>query len=121
MHLPDKLLKQHKVGMWLGGVKHSISQIGIYIGFVNLFLLSITTYNTGWVQEHIANVNFFGFMGIVALLVLVALLMAYKLDMPSYFGFWKKQVGLDVLEKQIKDIQATQDKILKMLEDKVDN
>jgi hypothetical protein len=47
--------------------------------------------------------------------------MAYKLDMPSYFGFWKKQVGLDVIEKQIKDIQETQDKILKILEEKVDN
>jgi len=115
MKMREWLFSQNKVGLWLGGIKHSIGQIGIYVGFLNLFLLSITTYNTGWVQQWV-NVSFLGFLAIVVGLVGVALLAAYKLDMPSYFGFWKKQVGLDEMEKRLERVEGQNKRILELLE-----
>jgi len=111
-----KLTEQKKIGLWLGGIKHSISQIGIYIGFLNLLMLSITTYNTGWIQKHVFNVNFIQFMSIVCGLVLLALVLAFKFDMPSYFGFWKKQVGLNKLEDRLTEIEKKLDKALEKKE-----
>jgi uncharacterized membrane protein YcjF (UPF0283 family) len=111
----NDVLKQYKIGLWLGGIKHSIGQIGIYISFVNLFLLSITAYNTGWIQEHFVRLNFIEFIGIVIAVVILAMVLSYKVDMPSYFGFWKQQVGLDTMESQIKSIEANQKLIMRKL------
>ena len=85
------VFKQHKTGIWWGGVKQSISQIGFYITFVNLFLLCITAYDTGFIQEHVLDVNFIQFMIIIVVILLVALISVYKVDTPSYFGFLNKQ------------------------------
>jgi len=112
-----KLTEQKKIGLWLGGIKHSISQIGIYVSFLNLLMLSITTYNTGWIQKYVLNVNFAQFISIVCGLILLALVLAFKLDMPSYFGFWKKQVGLDKLEDRLTEIEKKLDTLLKRDED----
>jgi hypothetical protein len=111
----SSVLKQYRIGLWLGGIKHSIGQIGIYISFVNLFLLSITAYNTGWIQEHLVKLNFLEFIGIVIGIVFCAMVLSYKVDMPSYFGFWKKQVGLDDMEKRIKQIEIHQKLIMDKL------
>lgn len=111
----NDVLKQYKIGLWLGGIKHSIGQIGIYISFVNLFLLSITAYNTGWIQEHFVRLNFIEFIGIVIAVVILAMVLSYKVDMPSYFGFWKQQVGLDTMESRIKNIEANQKLIMRKL------
>lgn len=111
----SNVLKQYRIGLWLGGIKHSIGQIGIYISFVNLFLLSITAYNTGWIQEHLVKLNFLEFIGIVIGIVFCAMVLSYKVDMPSYFGFWKKQVGLDDMEKRIKQIEIHQKLIMDKL------
>jgi hypothetical protein len=113
----NKLTEQKKIGLWLGGIKHSISQIGIYVGFLNLLMLSITTYNTGWIQKYIFNVNFIQFISIVCGLILLALVLAFKLDMPSYFGFWKKQVGLDKIEDRLTEIEKKLNILLKKGED----
>jgi hypothetical protein len=109
----NDVLKQYKIGLWLGGIKHSIGQIGIYISFVNLFLLSITAYNTGWIQEHLIQLNFIEFIGIVVGVVICAMIIAFKVDMPSYFGFWKQQVGLDEMESRLKEIERKQSLIMK--------
>jgi hypothetical protein len=75
----------------MGGIKHSMGQIGIYVSFINLILLIITSYNTGWVQRYFVGLNFFQFTGIIIGLILMALLFEFKVDMPNYFGFWNQQ------------------------------
>jgi hypothetical protein len=89
--LQSNLLKQGKVRLWMGGIKHSMGQIGIYVSFINLILLIITSYNTGWVQRYFVGLNFFQFTGIIIGLILMALLFEFKVDMPNYFGFWNQQ------------------------------
>jgi hypothetical protein len=113
--MKTNLTKQYRIGLWLGGIKHSIGQIGIYISFVNLFLLSITAYNTGWIQEHFVKLNFIEFIGIVIAFVILAMVISYKVDMPSYFGFWKQQVGLDKLEQKQNEIMKRQELIMRKL------
>ncbi len=108
------MFKQSRARFWLGGIKHSIGQIGIYISFINLFLISITAYNTGWIQQFI-DINFITFMLIVVGIIVLLMLSVYRHDMPSYFGFWKQQVGLDTLEDRVKRIEDNQLKIMRKL------
>jgi hypothetical protein len=89
--LLDNLFKQNKAHAWLGGVKHSMGQIGIYVSFINLILLMITSYNTGWIQKYAIGLNFMQFAGIIAGIILVALIFEFKVDMPNYFSFWNQQ------------------------------
>jgi uncharacterized membrane protein YhaH (DUF805 family) len=106
--------KQSRARYWLGGIKHSIGQIGIYISFINLFLLSITAYNTGWIQQFVS-INFITFILVVAGIIVLLMLSVYRLDMPSYFGFWKQQVGLDKIEEKQQLILKRQELIMRKL------
>ena len=108
------MFRQSRARYWLGGIKHSIGQIGIYISFINLFLLSITAYNTGWIQQFV-KLNFITFILIVAGIIVLLMLSVYRNDMPSYFGFWRQQVGLDKLEENQRLIMKRQELIMRKL------
>ena len=101
MVMARRKIGQVNVGLWLGAFKHSITQIGIYMSLLNLFLLLTTLYSTGWVQHNVINLNYFQFMGLGVLIIPLLLAFSYFVDMRSYFGFWKKQVGLDKIEADI--------------------
>lgn len=99
------LLKQKNAGLWLGAFKHSIGQISIYIGLLNWFILLTTLYSTGWVQKNIIEVNYAQFLGAGVIVILLLLVFAYLVDMQSYYSFWRKQVGLDKVERDIAAIK----------------
>ena len=101
----NQVFKQLNVGLWLGAFKHSATQISIYVGFLNLFILLTTLYSTGWVQDNIIKVNYAQFMGTGLVIILLLLAFSYIVDMRSYFGFWRKQVGLDKMENDIAAIK----------------
>lgn len=111
------LLKQKNIGVWLGGLKHAMGQVGMYVSFMNLFMLAITTYNTGWVQEYIIDVNFAQFMLIIIGIIGLLLIMVTKIDIPSYFGFWNSQFWShqNPLRKEIEEIKKNQELIMKHL------
>ena len=100
-----RIFKQRNVGSWLGAIKHSVGQISIYVGFMNLFILLTTLYSTGWVQNNIIRVNYIQFMGAGVVVILLLITFAYLVDMQSYYSFWRKQVGLDKIEKDINAIK----------------
>jgi hypothetical protein len=110
----DNLLKQGKSHAWLGGIKHSMGQIGIYVSFINLILLMITSYNTGWIQKYAINLNFLQFASIIAGVILTALIFEFKVDMPNYFGFWNQQfwrhdnpmrLNMETLLKEVQELR----------------
>ncbi|GAH38792.1 unnamed protein product, partial [marine sediment metagenome] len=74
---------------------------------------------TRWIQENVYNINFFSFMAIVFGVIILLLLLAWKMDMPSYFSSWNHQFWKhdnpmkDYLDDQFKEIH----KRLKDLED----
>jgi len=74
-----------------GAVKQSVGQIGIYITAMTFINTAITLYATGWVQENVIDLRFFEFMGIMLGVVLLLLLFAWKVDMPSFFSSWNDQ------------------------------
>ena len=100
-----RLFKQKDSGTWLGAFKHSIGQIGIYMSFMNMFILLTTLYSTEWIQNNVIDISYFQFMGIGAVVLLLLLAFSYLVDMRSYFGFWRKQVGLDKIEDDIAAIK----------------
>lgn len=104
------LFTQFRIGMWWGAVKQAAGQISAYVTFINMAMLSVTVYSTGWIQEHIVNLNYLQFVGGLAVVVLLLLLFAYKVDMPSYYACWNDQMWRHdnpmrrEIEKQGRDI-----------------
>jgi len=106
-----RILRQNVKSRRWGAFKQSVGQIGIYVTFINTVMLSVTLYSTRWVQENIYNINFIGFMAIVFGIIGLLLLLAWKLDMPSYFSSWNHQFWKhdnpmkDYLDEQFKEIK----------------
>jgi hypothetical protein len=100
-----------------------MGQIGIYVSFINLVLLMITSYNTGWVQEHLLNINFAQFVAIIAGLLILALVFEFKVDMPNYFSFWNKQFWAhnNPMRQQMEQMQKTIEELQKNINEMRNN
>ena len=114
-----RVLRQNvSIRRW-GAFKQTVGQIGIYVTFINTVMLSVTLYSTRWVQENVININFIGFMAVVFGVIGLLLLLAWKMDMPSYFSSWNHQFWkhdnpmkdyldkqFDGINKRLKDLEA---------------
>jgi len=85
------IFRQNLVIKRWGALKQTVGQIGIYVTFINTLMLAVTLYSTGWVQENVIDINFWGFMAVVFGIIGLLLLMAWKMDLPSYFTSWNEQ------------------------------
>jgi len=105
-----RVLRQNvSIRRW-GAFKQTVGQIGIYVTFINTVMLSVTLYSTRWVQDNVINISFIGFMAVVFGVIGLLLLLAWKMDMPSYFSSWNHQFWKhdnpmkDYLDEQFKGI-----------------
>ena len=102
-----------------GAFKQTIGQVGIYVTAINLIISTTILYSTGWVQENVININFIGFMAIAFGIILLLLLFAWKMDMPSFFSSWSHQFWkhdnpmkdyldkqFDGINKRLKDLEV---------------
>lgn len=65
-----KILRQPNITPWLGGAKELVGRTMFYIATINFLLLAITAYHT--TLRPYLPVSFWGFLGILVAIVLVA-------------------------------------------------
>jgi len=85
---------QWNVSRKWGAVKQSIMQSSIYITMFNLLLLSITAYDTAWLQKHLIRplgLNFIIYESVIVAFLLLFLLLVWKVDMPGFYKSWNNQ------------------------------
>jgi len=102
-----------------GAFKQSVGQVGIYLTLINTVMLMITCYNTRWIQENIVNVNFIGFSAVILALIFGFLLLAWKVDMPSFFKSWNEQFYKhdNKLVKDVAELQKSVDALTKAVKE----
>jgi len=118
------VFKQKNIGRHWGIVANVAAQLSILIAMLNLVLLITTAYNTtlsGWFRAYGIPINFVTFMGLIALLLFVAAVLAYKFALPSYFSAMNDQVYKhdNPIREDIKKIQDTLDSKLNELESRL--
>jgi len=94
------------VGKHWGSIKLGVGQVGIYFTALNLVMISVTLWTTGWIQKNIIPLQFWQFIVILAGVIFGLMLLAWRIDMPSYFAAWNDQFyrHKNPLKDDIKDI-----------------
>jgi len=105
-------------------IAQTVAQISIFITLINLLLLAVTAYNTtlrGWFEYYNVPLNFWMFMLLLTILLLVAAVLAYKFALPSFFSFWNEQFYThdNQLRKDIESLQKTLDDNLNEIKDRL--
>lgn len=86
--IKDWFLKQHDLGLHLGGLKDLAQRTLFYVTAINFVLLVITTFS---VSQFINRVSFPVFVAILAVVLLLAMVLEYKFILPSTWRFINKQ------------------------------
>jgi len=86
-----KLLRQKNVSEHWGSIKLGVGQIGIYLAALNMGMISLTLWQTGWIQQNFFPLAFWQFVLILLSIISLMMLLAWKVDMPSYFASWNLQ------------------------------
>ena len=119
------IFKQKNVGNHWGIFANVAAQLSILIAMLNLLLLIATAYNTTlreWFEQYGIPLNFLAFMGLIALLLLVAAVLVYKFALPSYFSAVNDQIYKhdNPIRKDIEQVQKSIDDNLKTIVDRLE-
>ena len=114
----NKIFRQKNIGTQWGMIAQTVAQISIFIAIINLLLLAVTAYNTTlrvWFEYYSIPLGFWTFMSVIAVLLLIAAIAAYKFALPSFFSFWNEQFYThdNQLRKDIENLQLSIDELSK--------
>jgi len=127
MGIWSRLTNQYKVSGKIGGLKDLLGRTLFYVSIINFILITVTAYSTtlrDTLQMWFPWLNFPIFLGILVVGLLLAMILEYKIVLPSAWAFTNKQQyehqslirkQLDGIEKTLSEIQEKQGEI------KVDN
>lgn len=93
--LLGRLFKQHQLGQLPGATKNVMSNTLVYVGYINFLLIVAIAYNTTFrdlLERYIPWLTFPMFVGVTIVIVGMAMLLEYKLMMPSAWHFQQKQL-----------------------------
>ena len=88
------LYKQYSPGPWLGAFKDLASRTIFYLTPINLFMLSATTYHVTakeFIWQYAPWANFWRFFGAIVFVTLCAMVVEYKVMVPSSVTFANAQ------------------------------
>lgn len=88
--LLSKIIKQRAIGPWLGGAKNLLMRTVFYISAINFLLLAVTAYHT--TLRPYLPISFWGFLGILVAILVVAMVFEYTIVLPSSMVFLNRQV-----------------------------
>jgi len=119
------LLKQHQLGQLPGAVKHVFNSTLGYVGYINFSLIVAVAYNTTLrdpLQQYFPWLTFPMFIGVMVVVVGLAMLIEYKLMMPSSISFglsqsWRHR---NPVRTELEKINKRLEKIEKKLEGECD-
>ena len=121
----NRVFKQKNLGQQWGVFATLAGQLSIFIAMINLLLLITTTYNTtlrGWFQAYGIPLNFWTFVGLIALLLTIAASLLYKFALPSFFSFLNDQAYRhdNPIRQDIELVQKTLDNNLKEFKERLE-
>lgn len=128
MRLKDRLLKQAKPKLWLGGLQVQLSMsTSYYLIYVNLSFVGLMFWHTTaapWLRQHYAGASFWMFAIFMLLLISALMFLDKKYVYPSRQAFISHQAykhdnpavaDLQVLKKNDEIIMENQKKIMEKL------
>jgi len=119
----ESLTKQYGVSGKIGGAKDLLGRTLFYVSIINFILITVTAYSTtlrDTLQMWFPWLNFPIFLGILVVGLLLAMILEYKIVLPSAWAFTNKQQyehqslirkQLDGIEKTLSEIQKNQGEI----------
>jgi len=124
-----KIISQKTIP-WIGGLKDIFVMVAFYMSIINFTLVAITAYNTGirdWLIQHGLHwIKVYIWLGFMAIIALVAMLIEYKIVYPSFYAFRSRQeykhespfrkLQEEILKKQ-EEILKKQENIEKRLDE----
>ena len=123
MGIWSRLTNQYKVSGKIGGAKDLLGRTLFYVSIINFILITVTAYSTtlrDTLQMWFPWLNFPIFLGILVVGLLLAMILEYKIVLPSAWAFTNKQQyehqslirkQLDGIEKTLSEIQKKQGEI----------
>lgn len=114
----DRLMSQRKTGTLIGGVKEVVGHTMFWVSMINFTLIAATAYNTTlfpYLSEKAPWFSFWLFLVVLAVLVGLAMLVEYKLIIPSVMAFRNKQEyeHQNLLRKDLDEIKSKLDELVK--------
>lgn len=133
LKMTGKIFKQKNIGKQWGMFAQVAAQISIFVGMLNLLLISVTAYNTTlspWFAAYGIHLQLWMFVVIIAGFLGVMSILLYKFALPSVYSFWNDQFyrhdnlmreDIETLKKDSKQIRETNEEILKILKERKEN
>jgi Na+/melibiose symporter-like transporter len=121
-----KKLEQKKLGTWWGTFKLLAQHATSYVQYFVLAFTSITAYDVirKWLSDNMdINLPFWGFVVVIALIVVILFLWEYRYSWRSFFGVWNRQIwdaADNPLKVMLEEMDAKWDKRFKEMENKLD-
>lgn len=119
----SKALKQYNVGGWIGGIKDVANHATFWMSALNLGLVAATAYHTTifpQVEHLVPWFSFPVFLLSIILLAGTAMLVEYKIIIPSVFTFRNRQEyeHQNLIRKDIADLHKDIEALRQELADK---
>jgi len=112
------ITKQYNLGVRFGALRILVGQVMFYVSMANFVMISVVAYDTtlrAVIQAHFPWFNFPLFIGIMAFLVLVAMVLEYKFVVPSTTSYgnvmWYRhqnpaKADLELILKKLEELEA---------------
>jgi uncharacterized membrane protein len=113
----QKITKQNETKAWIGGLKEVLGHTVFWVSMINFVLIAVTAYNTTlyiYINLYFQWMTFPIFMLFLVVLVAIAMLIEYKIIIPSVMAFRNKQEyehqnllrkDLDEIKERLKGIE----------------
>ena len=90
-----RILGQKNFGKHWGVFAQAAGQVAIFVGVLNLFLITATAYNTTlkeWLIQQGIHISFWVFAMVILGLLLIAFILMWKFALPSFYSSTNEQL-----------------------------
>ena len=115
-NLWSKIISQSKTNTWIGSVKEILAHTVFWVSMINFVLIAATAYNTTlfpYINTYFNWVTFPIFMLALTIIVGIAMLIEYKVIIPSVISFRNRQEyeHENLLRKDLAEIKERLERI----------
>lgn len=122
------LFQQKYIGKQWGIIALSAGQLAIFVGILNLMLNSVSAFDNidVWLQNIGISINFWIFLGVIIIGLLLVLVLLFKYALPSFWSVFNEQfyqhnsllrVDIELLKTENEKIREENKAISEMLKE----
>jgi hypothetical protein len=128
--LTNSIIKQTNIGNWWGALMTLAGRLNIYVGLINLVLISFFAYPTvsGFIVNYTGiSIPFWIFILAIIIIPFIIMGLEYKFSLPSYIAFNNQQAyahdnpirrDIEDMQKDITEIKGILEKLLDLQQQK---